>query len=223
MAVKHAVHAHITQCPGSSTYKVYVVIPAGATAQITDIAVGEPDNDGISIVLITIDADQNAASIFLERSFEVSDNARFIQIELNGQSSYRPYYGCNIDLGLYDAGDLDTCDAGDVICDTPYIASKEKNVTKTKYLREVLIKQCNYNFIVNTSIPNGKSVDVVLRQSGPGDGSWLNIPIGEVTGALAGDYFAIEAAGDPPKKRKTKIPVTGHIVHPRPKSKPKQK
>ncbi len=222
MAIKHAVHAHVTQCSGSSTYKVYVVIPAGATAQITDIEVGEPDSNGKSIVLITIDADASAASIFLERSFEVSDNARFIQIELDGQPSYRPYHGCTINLGLYASGELDVCVAGDVICDTPYISSKVNNSDKTKHLREVLIKQCDHNFVINSSTPNGKSVDVVLRQNGPGDGTWLNIPIGEVTGALAGDYFAVVAEGDPTKKRKTKIPVTGHIVHPRRKSKPKK-
>lgn len=222
MAIKHAVHAHITHCLGSSKYKVYVVIPAGATAQITDIEVGEPDNNGKSIVLITIDADQSAASIFLERSFEVSDNARFIQIELDGQPSYRPYYGCNIDLGLYTNGELDACIAGDVICDTPYIASKVNNSDGTKHLREVLIKQCDHNFVVNSINNSGKSINVTLKYNGNGNGTWLNIPIGEVTGAVASDYFAVEATGDPTKKRKTKIPVTGHIVHPRKKYKPKK-
>jgi hypothetical protein len=219
MIKKHAVHVHVTKCASDNKFKVFVVIPVGAGATIQSLTVGQPDINGKVEVFIVLTANALAVSTFLERSFLVDANARFIQIDLNGQVSYKPYIGCNIDLDKYTNDGFDPCPDGNVACDVPYIASIP-NFDETKHQLEILINNCANSYNESSREESGKSVKVFLTKVTLGTTGWQNLAVGTVSGATDADDYSAEVAGDPPKRRKTKIPITGHIVHPR--KKPKQ-
>jgi hypothetical protein len=217
MAKKHAVHVHVTKCTTDNKFKVFVVIPVGAGADISTSqppTVSQPDNNGLVKISIKLDANASAADSFIERAFMVDANARFIEIDLNGQPSYRPYIGCNIDLDKYADDDFDPCPDGDVACDTPYIASIP-NSNRTKHHLEILIKNCANSYNESSREVTGKSVKVVLAKATLGTTGWQNIAVDVVSGATTVDDYSAEVAGDPTKKNKTKIPITGHKVNPR--------
>jgi hypothetical protein len=214
MAKKHAVHVHVTKCTTDNKFKVFVVIPVGTGADIQSLTVGQPDINGKVEAFIVLDSNASAANTYLERSFLVDANARFIQIDLNGQTSYRPYIGCNIDLDKYEDDDFDPCPDGNVVCDTPYIASIP-NSNRTKHQLEILIKNCANSYNESGREVTGKSVKVVLAKDTLGTTVWQNIAVDVVSGATTVDDYSAEVAGDPTKKNKTKIPITGHKVNPR--------
>jgi hypothetical protein len=225
MAQKHAVHVHVTKCTTDNKFKVFVVIPVGAGADIPTSkppTVSEPDNNGLVKISIKLDANASAADSFIERAFMVDANARFIQIDLNGQYTYRPYIGCNIDLDKYINEGFDPCPNGDVACDVPYIASIPYS-DETIHQLEILIKNCANSYIIPSQEEKEeekedepeKSVKVVLAKVALVTTGWQNIAIGGVSGATTDDDYSAEVTGDPTKKNKTKIPITGHKVNPR--------
>jgi hypothetical protein len=217
MAQKHAVHVHVTKCTTDNKFKVFVVIPVGAGADIPTSkppTVSEPDNNGLVKISIKLDANASAADSFIERAFMVDANARFIQIDLNGQTTYRPYIGCNINLDKYKNDGFDPCPDGDFACDVPYIASIP-NSDETMHQPELLIKNCANSYVRTTQEVTGKSVKVVLAKVALVTTGWQNIAVDVVSGATTVDDYSAEVTGDPTKKNKTKIPITGHKVNPR--------